>query len=213
MTGHLSSFQLDALVTEDPGSGGSHAAWRSHVEACASCRVALDARRAESAAFVAEPRVQGFREPPVPRRVRRSRWPALAAVGVLAAASVVLLVRTDPEVRAKGEVVTRFVSASGALVSRAKVGDHVSLQGVPTGAASVVVFARSGAGWNAFGPVAPDAAGRFFEFRVTPGDVEAVVVFLRPGAPAGDPGPTPDPARFHAPGELSRVTVSLGVDP
>lgn len=209
MTEHLSSLQLDELAAglapEPP-----------HLADCAECRARLDALRAARAAFAQHPDAARvlwrLTDAPAPIPLPRRRLMPLVAAGALALAAGLVLILQQPfddeTPRLKGAPTVELLDETGAPVTRAKVGQSLTLAVGGAGAQYAAVFAEEPGGartllWPQAGatlaPLEPGARVRLRQLEVTPG---AVTVRARFGE---------TPAALDAAG-LVEATVRLEVE-
>lgn len=137
--GHLSSLTLDLLLLSSLPADQDSAA-RAHLEACASCRGALEELQAEQRQFAASvlprtlPKVEARVLAPSPL-ARLSNWwkaaiPLTVAAGAAAALALVVArpgagVVEDPDLRIKGGPVLQVFAARGEAVFQVKEGTRL----------------------------------------------------------------------------------------
>jgi hypothetical protein len=119
--GCFSSLQLDRLLAGELTEGEAERI-RVHLAACRRCAAALDEQRAAS-----EERLPPLRVVPLASRARVPVRVVAAAIGLTAAASVLLVVRPRPSTRSKGPgfALSMYVDHQGD-VRRAAPGDALA---------------------------------------------------------------------------------------
>ncbi len=187
MSAHLSALELDELaagLVQPP----------PHLAECEPCRDRLEALRASRAAFTQHPeaarvlaRLQA-QPAPVIALPRRRVVPVLAA-GLALAAGLILLVSLpvdDDGTRLKGAVSVALLDAQGVAVTKAKVGQTVTLAVGGAGKSHAAVFALDDSGartllfpasGTTLGPIERGAQVKLRTFEVTPGAVTLIARF------------------------------------
>lgn len=175
MSEHLSALQLDEIAA-------GLAAAPEHLTGCAPCTQRLEALQAQHAAFLARPEAKRQLERLAPAPTRRSvvRWLAVAAP--LAAGLALLLAwpGEQPSDRIKGAPTVMLLDEQGTPVTRARVGQTLTLAVGSAGFTKVRVFAIDAAGAREdlfAGPVAAGARVPLRQLEVTPGNVSVVAEF------------------------------------
>lgn len=198
MSDHLSALVLDevaaGLVPAPP-----------HLADCATCRERLATVQASRAAFAQHPeaaRVLGrlTAATPAPAVSRRRFVPFLAA-GLAAAAGLLLLVQypsdADDGTRLKGAARVELLDERGVSVTRAAVGQRLTLAVGSAGATHAVVFAEGADGsrtqlWPetgaALAPLPGGARVPLLKLDVTPGAVTVIARFADAAVATDAPG-------------------------
>lgn len=171
---HLTELQLDELAAglTPPGD---------HLPGCGACLARLDARRAENAAFLAQPKARAQLAALTPAQPARRVAPWVGLGLAIAAGLTLLFVWPKGEdTRLKGAPAIMLLDARDTAVSHAPVGARLTLAAGGAGFTHVTVTARSADGSTAVlfdGPLAPGARVPLSTLEVTPGDVDVTADF------------------------------------
>ncbi len=142
---HLSALALDTLAADLP----SDLPTSGHLASCAACRAKLDALKTERAAFMQRPefnaRLAAIGKPGATAPRMNGALGALLAIAAAAVFVFFLFQRTE-DVILKGSPTVELLDASGAPVTRAHVGDRLTLAVGGARKNSVAVFAVDDAG-------------------------------------------------------------------
>lgn len=196
MSDHVSPLVLDEAAAGLPLDPEAQV----HLDTCDTCHAALEAATAARAKVAAMPGAQrtldallAKTEAPAsaPPKKAAPRWLTIAAVALPLAAGLALFVFSpvtpSSETRLKGAPTVELLDAQGRTVTRAKVGDTLTLAVGGAGLGYAVVLAVDGQGvttlWpkegGELGGIAPGARVTLDAFTVTPGNVRLIALFSK----------------------------------
>lgn len=197
------SEHLSALVLDEVAAGlAPPAEAQTHLASCDDCRAKLETLKASREAVAASAKSKAVlqhlltrTEAPAPKK--GLRLVHVAAIALPLAAVLALLVfnpiRPAEDSRFKGAASVELLDAQGTPVTRAKVGDTLTLAVGGAGYRYAAVVAVDGQGlstlWPKDGttlaPLEPGARVRLSSFTVTPGNVRLVAYFSSKELPLG----------------------------
>lgn len=182
MSEHLSPLQLDELAA-------GLAPAPPHLAECPACTDRLAKLQAQNAAFLARPEAKAQLEGLAPAPPRRSvvRWLALAAPLAAGLALFLAWPEQPREDRLKGSPTVVLLDEQGVVVTRAKVGQKLTLAVGGAGFPRVLVYAVDAQGARTqlyAGELAAGARVPLMQLEVTPGTVDVFAEFKDDGRAA-----------------------------